>query len=949
MTLQSSAIPFAKSVAGSPRRAWALSATEALPSYEEISSIEELRDPKLVLSRLMDRNWSFTDDNTQYLSHDIHPYPAKFIPQLPGTLISLLSVRGELVLDPFGGSGTTALEAVRLGRRAVSIDANPIATLIGRAKTTRLSVADRDELQGLTTTLRSRLASMPTDPRRLRDEVSGFIPAIPNLDKWFPITSQGELALVRACIHKLRSESARDLCLLALSKVVLRASFQDSETRYASKPRDISAGETLEKFLESLASVMRKIAETASEIRYGQARFLTMDARTISRDSIPDNSVELIVTSPPYGNAMDYHLYHRFRLFWIGVDPGHLAKIEIGSHLRHQKEGTGFSHYVAELRPCVCEMQRALKPGRYAILIVGDAVYEGKSYCGMSAIKGLASESGLEYVGAYQRSIHRTKRSFIVAGRRAEEESIILLRKPESACNIELLPPGYRMWPYEEGMRLREAVQLLGNASRGRAGMLRVTCDCYVAGNARRLAFSHLIKFPEHVEQTWQKVLENGYSDEKTTRKDPKYVTHGLHTYKGKFYPQLAKSLLNISGLREGATVLDPFCGSGTTLLESHLNGFASYGCDMHPLAAKISVAKTGVLQLEPSLVSEAASLLIGSLTTRNRGIPASTDHLPQAARDEIGNWFPKPVVHKINWILDRIRSVSTGVLQDFLEVVLSDILREVSHQDPGDLRIRRRKTPLRDADAIGLYVERLTAQLNRLERFWVNRCYCPYRFYPSHVTCGDSRDARTFSSLGIDRNSIDLILTSPPYATALPYIDTDRLSLLVLFGLSSGLRRPLEESLSGSREIRLSDRKRLEDELLTDAKVDLPSDIAEFLRDLYRTNSSVDVGFRRRNLPALLVRFFRDMRDVLVNCLRHLKPDAEAMIVVGDSYTMVNKERRLIPTTAFLEAIGRTIGFESMEQIEISVTTDNHKHIKNAITKNMVLRLRRPAHSQPK
>ena len=144
------------------------------------------------------------------------------------------------------------------------------------------------------------------------------------------------------------------------------------------------------------------------------------------------------------------------------------------------------------------------------------------------------------------------------------------------------------MWPYEKVLRRREISAVLGR-SHSRSDALQVNCDCYTTALARRLAFTHAIQSEGLSEYTWQKILENGHSDEPSLRKEPKYATHGIHSYKGKFYPQLAKALLNISAVAEGSTILDPFCGSGTTLLESHLNGLRSYGCDMHPLAARIT------------------------------------------------------------------------------------------------------------------------------------------------------------------------------------------------------------------------------------------------------------------------------------------------------------------------------------------------------------------------
>ena len=79
-------------------------ALESHPTYPEIDSADELRDARRVASDLRAVDWTFAVHDTRFLTHDLHPYPAKFIPQLPGHLIGRLSLRGELVFDPFATS-----------------------------------------------------------------------------------------------------------------------------------------------------------------------------------------------------------------------------------------------------------------------------------------------------------------------------------------------------------------------------------------------------------------------------------------------------------------------------------------------------------------------------------------------------------------------------------------------------------------------------------------------------------------------------------------------------------------------------------------------------------------------------------------------------------------------------------------------------------------------------
>lgn len=922
---------------------YTLKSESPFPEYEEIDSPDKLRDIEEIASDLRTIDWAFTKDDTGFLTHDLHPYPSKFIPQIPGHLIARLSLRGEVVLDPFGGSGTTALEAIRLGRRSLSIDANPVATLIGKVKTCNIDRSTATDLHAIRSALTARFFDLPL-AETLCSENQFYIPEIPNIEKWFPPTSTGELAFIRSRIAIMESEKARDIASLALSKIVLAVSFQDSETRYSSRVRDIPQGETIKRFLFALDEIVRNVARTQPVLRYGVRDFVTADTMQLGKGFGRADSIDLIVTSPPYGNANDYHLYHRFRLLWLGYDPRQLANKEIGSHLRHQKESTGFDAYIAEMKQCLSGMYRVLKPGRYAVLVVGDAIYKEVLYQGAISLSQVGDNLGFETVCLIERKIHNTKRSFISAGRRATTEKLLVLRKVPSPVRVWFHSPPYKLWSYEAALRKREVQTVLGIKPQGKDGQLfSLTLDPYTVTKARKLVFTHGVGLSAlESEPTWQAIIENGFSHQPSARKDPKYVTHGLHPYKGKFYPQLAKGLINLCGLRSDGKIFDPFCGSGTTLLEGYLNGYQTFGCDLHPLAAKIAKAKVGILDVNPDVMREAVGTFVNRLEQAPNHLPEEKEQLREHCLDEINRWFPPSVVYKLNWLLRSIRSVSEGVIRDFLEVVLSSIIRDVSQQDPDDLRIRKRKNQIQDADVISLYLAALETQYERIERFWSVRGYSPSKFKPCKIIEGDSRNRSTLEYLGLKESSIDLILTSPPYATALPYIDTDRLSLLILFGMDASSRRPVEQGLVGSREITTKERRQLEDSLTNDV-TGLPKSLLDYLQDLHYRVSEASVGFRRKNMPSLLLRFFLDMGAILENCGRVLRPDGEAMIVIGDNRIRVDGDYERIATTDFLQDIALDRGFKLIERIDISVTTENLLHIKNAITENVVLRLAGP------
>jgi DNA modification methylase len=913
---------------------------------KEISSPVELADSAQVLAYLAVVDWAFTDYDTGYLTHDLHPYAAKFIPQIPAHLIARLSLPGEVVLDPFHGSATTAVEALRLGRRAICIDANPLSEVIGRAKTAVFTDNVDTELDDLQMTVASLASNIEREEQSiaLAERYSEQVPDIPNISHWYSPVAIGELALLRQLIEHLDNTVAADIAWLTFSRVVFKVSYQDAETRYARREKEISPGATLKLFINELRAVCHKLKRASSILRYGDARFYTLDSRKIPKDILPENSVDFLVTSPPYPNSNDYHLYHRFRLFWLGHDPRLFGRQEIGSHLKHQRESTGFDNYMSDLHACMEQFVRALRPGRYAAFVVGDGVYKGEIYKTNEALTSVARAVGLEVCGDIERPIHDTRRSFVKPARRARSEHILILRKPSRKLRLRIEPPNYRMWDYEAHLRIRELEARLGQSLEFIApdGPITAEIEAHMVPDLRLLTFSHLVWGPDCAPiRTWQAVLENGDAADES-RKEPKYATHGIHAYKGKFYPQLAKAMINFSAIPVGSTVFDPFCGSGTTVLEAFLNGMTGVGCDMHPLAVKIASAKVGILTVESAKCEQAIVQVLDRLKSSRRGQLQDTGQFQADVLDEIFGWFPEPVVYKLNWLLSIIRAVDITAVREFLEVILSSIIRDVSQQDPRDLRIRRRKPPLEDAPAIELFNNCLSEQLERLRDFWRASRYWPVYAQSPRIGIGDSRQADTFHKLGLEPGSVDLVVTSPPYATALPYIDTDRLSLLVLFGMPSSERRVLEKRLTGSREITAREKASLEEILFGSPEMTrLPNSVLQLIRTIHQLNEGTDAGFRRLNKPALLLRYFSDMREVLMNVAKVLSPTAEAFVVIGDNQTTAGGQTVNIRTTELLRDIGERCGFICVEEIPITVTTENLRHIQHAITENTVLRFK--------
>ena len=154
----------------------------------------------------------------------------------------------------------------------------------------------------------------------------------------------------------------------------------------------------------------------------------------------------------------------------------------------------------------------------------------------------------------------------------------------------------YHYYPYERVLAKKEVATLLGTRQ-----LREVDNGFEVSGvrdcrAAERLAYFSGALNGGGFEPTVQARLEEAARQNKN-KQATRYSVHGLHEYKGKFNPQVVRSLLNIFGVQPGQHVVDPFCGSGTTLVECAHLGAHGFGIDINPLAVLIARAKLQALR----------------------------------------------------------------------------------------------------------------------------------------------------------------------------------------------------------------------------------------------------------------------------------------------------------------------------------------------------------------
>ena len=150
----------------------------------------------------------------------------------------------------------------------------------------------------------------------------------------------------------------------------------------------------------------------------------------------------------------------------------------------------------------------------------------------------------------------------------------------------------YKLFPYERELSLRELQSLFPNRPIDVTAD-RVTVDAPFSAKVHRLTyFARAVTSSRTYDLPQARMEQNGGRLAGKLRQATRYSVHGLHEYKGKFNPQIARALLNCMDLRGGDSVLDPFCGSGTTLVEAAHLGLSAIGFDINPLAVYVANAK---------------------------------------------------------------------------------------------------------------------------------------------------------------------------------------------------------------------------------------------------------------------------------------------------------------------------------------------------------------------
>jgi SAM-dependent methyltransferase len=387
------------------------------------------------LTELLAGDLDFHEAASDYGSHALHAFAAKFPPQIPRLFIRGLCSPGAVVLDPMMGSGTAVVEAALAGCLGLGVDLDPLALRLSSVKTRPLDPggALRQGDQVL-----QHAAALLAEGSALEGALSAaFDPATSDfLAYWFLPQTQRELLALSLAIRDVPDAAQRAFLELVFSSIIVTKSGGVSLARdlahsrphldKAKKPRPALAeyARRLRKSVAGLGELGRHMSGTACTLH--------ADARGLP---LADEVVDLIVTSPPYANAIDYMRAHKFSLVWLGRRIGELSEVRaqyIGAErvrageLRALPELSAamverlaaldggkarvLHKYLCDMLLALREMHRVLKHDAAAVVVVGTSTMRGLNVETHECLAELGVAAGFVLSGIATRRLDRDRR-----------------------------------------------------------------------------------------------------------------------------------------------------------------------------------------------------------------------------------------------------------------------------------------------------------------------------------------------------------------------------------------------------------------------------------------------------------------------------------------------------------------------------------------------------------
>jgi 16S rRNA G966 N2-methylase RsmD len=353
-------------------------------------------------------------------THGFHSYPARMHPEVAGRVLQRFAPAGTRVLDPFVGSGTTALEALRAGLSLTGVDIARVALEIAWVRTRVLApeVCRAVEREG------ARIAQLA---RRLEPDEAPLPVWARGVRHWFAAATLREIATLKLLIDQVGAADLQRMLTCVLSSLLVKLSRQtsDSVTVRDRAERSWSRGASHGLFRSKCTELTKRLLALSSDMHRRhvaavEPRLERADARAVR---LQPEAFGLVLTSPPYPATYDYASHHQLRHALYGDDDAFVHEHEIGSRRELAARRDAVARYREDTEAWMRNVWRALAQGGQMIVLIGDGTAAGRAIQTADLVAGVAARLG----GRTVARVSQVRPDWTRRG--AKREHLMLIRK----------------------------------------------------------------------------------------------------------------------------------------------------------------------------------------------------------------------------------------------------------------------------------------------------------------------------------------------------------------------------------------------------------------------------------------------------------------------------------------------------------------------------------------